>query len=83
MTSDELKVWRAKLGFTQARLAEVLGVQRNTVNRWEMGVLNMRPSVLLLIQRIALEHGAPIKPTTKKKEETVKPKRKVKVKGGT
>lgn len=37
MTPAELKSIRAALGWSQQRLAEELGVQRNTVNRWEMG----------------------------------------------
>lgn len=37
MTPRELKAIRASLGWSQQRLAEALGVQRNTVNRWEMG----------------------------------------------
>jgi DNA-binding transcriptional regulator YiaG len=38
MTSQELKTIRAKLGLSQAALAARLGVQRNTVVRWEMGL---------------------------------------------
>jgi DNA-binding transcriptional regulator YiaG len=37
MTPTELKAIRAKLGLSQAALAELLGVKRNTVVRWEMG----------------------------------------------
>lgn len=37
MTPAELKSLRAALGWSQQRLAEELGVERNTVNRWEMG----------------------------------------------
>jgi|CXWL01.1.fsa_nt_gi DNA-binding transcriptional regulator YiaG len=33
----ELKTLRAHLGLSQQQLAERIGVQRNTVNRWEMG----------------------------------------------
>jgi DNA-binding transcriptional regulator YiaG len=35
---SELKSTRAKLGLSQAALAERLGVSRNTVVRWEMGL---------------------------------------------
>lgn len=38
MTPTELKQLRALLGWTQARLAQELGVHRNTVARWEMGL---------------------------------------------
>jgi DNA-binding XRE family transcriptional regulator len=48
MTPDQLKAFRARLGLTQAQLAEKLGVERNTVNRWEMGLLPIRPLPLWL-----------------------------------
>jgi DNA-binding transcriptional regulator YiaG len=38
MQSSELKTIRAKLGLSQAALAERMGVSRNTVVRWEMGL---------------------------------------------
>lgn len=37
MTPAQLKAYRSKYGLTQEKLAELLGVKRNTVNRWEMG----------------------------------------------
>lgn len=48
MTPAQLKTLRAALGWSQTRLAEELGVQRNTVTRWEMG-LNPVP---LMAQRL-------------------------------
>jgi transcriptional regulator with XRE-family HTH domain len=38
MAAHELKQLRTLLGWSQARLAQELGVSRNTVNRWEMGL---------------------------------------------
>jgi DNA-binding transcriptional regulator YiaG len=38
MQPNELRNIRARLGLSQAALAERLGVQRNTVVRWEMGL---------------------------------------------
>lgn len=38
MTPRTLKNRRASLGLTQEQLAEQLGVVRNTINRWEMGL---------------------------------------------
>lgn len=38
MSPDQLKSLRAKLGLSQAGLAQKLGVNRNTVARWEMGL---------------------------------------------
>lgn len=43
MTTTQLKQIRAALGWSQQRLAEELGVQRNTVNRWEMGLNPIPP----------------------------------------
>ncbi len=37
MTRRELKKWRKKNGYSQARLAKVLGVVTLTVSRWEWG----------------------------------------------
>lgn len=38
MTPDDLKSARTKLGLSQAELAHRIGVTRNTINRWEMGL---------------------------------------------
>lgn len=37
MTPSDIKKLRAQLGWSQQRLADEIGVARNTVNRWEMG----------------------------------------------
>jgi len=50
MTPDELKAIRARLGLTQAQLAEQLGVERNTVNRWEMGLLPIQKITELAVK---------------------------------
>jgi transcriptional regulator with XRE-family HTH domain len=38
MRADDLKERRRRLGFTQAQLAEQLGVSRNAIARWEIGM---------------------------------------------
>lgn len=38
MTPTDLKALRTKRGWTQHDLAERIGVDRNTVARWEQGV---------------------------------------------
>lgn len=43
MTPADLKRLRASLGWSQQRLADELGVQRNTINRWEMGLHPIKP----------------------------------------
>lgn len=38
MTSEELKQARKELGLTQRELAQRLGVSRNCITRWEIGM---------------------------------------------
>lgn len=49
MTPSRLKSLRARLGWPQQRLAEYLGVTRNTINRWEMGLHPIPPMAVKLI----------------------------------
>lgn len=59
MIAATLKSLRATLGWSQQRLAEELGVQRNTVNRWEMGTNPIPPMAEKLIATItAARHGS-------------------------
>jgi len=51
MKPKELKAWRTKHGYSQSKLARVLGVDTMTVSRWETGVRNA-PSFL----HLALAH---------------------------
>jgi transcriptional regulator with XRE-family HTH domain len=50
MTPHELKQLRALLGWTQDRLAKELGVSRNTVARWELGLYKVPKPVAKLIR---------------------------------
>ena len=52
MKGKELKTRRAALGMTQVELAEVLGVQPNTVARWENGVLAVPRVVALAMDTV-------------------------------
>ena len=38
MTGESLKEIRIELNLTQASIAEKLGIDRKTVNRWERGI---------------------------------------------
>ncbi len=79
MNGDELKERRAVLGFTQARLAEVLAVKPNTVARWERGLLAVPQTVALAMATVEREHGGSPKAAVSPNGE--KPKRATK-KGG-
>ncbi len=45
MENEELIKWRQKTGYSQGRLARVLGVDVMTVSRWERGIMQV-PSFL-------------------------------------
>jgi transcriptional regulator with XRE-family HTH domain len=47
-----LKTKRAALGITQVQLADILGVQPNTVARWENGVLDVPKIVALAMDTV-------------------------------
>lgn len=56
MDGPELRRIRRRLGWTQKKLAEELGVAENTVARWERDELGMRSTAEKLIRRLAAEH---------------------------
>ena len=55
MTREELKALRARLGLTQDELAEKVGVARNTINRWEMGIRRIPEPVARLMDYLTKE----------------------------
>ena len=58
MNAEEVRAARRKLGFTQAEFAERVGVQRNTVWRWEAGTLTVGTTAAILIRLLA-QQAAP------------------------
>ncbi|MBI4638804.1 MAG: helix-turn-helix domain-containing protein [Candidatus Rokubacteria bacterium] len=52
MNADELKRIRFALGLTQAQLADLLGVRRVTVARWETGIRGISEPVARLVEHI-------------------------------
>ena len=52
MKNDELKRWRAENGYSQAKLANVLGVASMTVTRWEMGIRSIPPYLHLALKAL-------------------------------
>jgi transcriptional regulator with XRE-family HTH domain len=56
MRAKELKEMRAKLGLTQKRLAELVGIAPNNLAKQERGELGIRESLARLIRMIAEQH---------------------------
>ena len=57
MTPKEIKVARAQLGATQQQLADLLGVTRDAVHKWECGERRMSTSRVLLLQEVLNRDG--------------------------
>lgn len=53
MTGPELAAWRAEHGLTQAQLGARLGVDSNTVARWERGERAIPPYLPLALEGLA------------------------------
>jgi transcriptional regulator with XRE-family HTH domain len=56
MTGKEVKAIRLRLGLTQRELAAKVGVARNTVTRWELGLMGVRESAVRLLRVLAKQH---------------------------
>jgi putative transcriptional regulator len=54
MTGAEIKELRKSLGYTQARLAEEVGLTPNTIARYERDELKPSPPVLKLLRLLEL-----------------------------
>lgn len=54
MTGEEIRRWRDRLGWTQARLAAELGVATNTVARWERDEKHPPAYLRLAMERLLL-----------------------------
>ena len=54
MTGEQIKELRKSLGFTQAKLAEEVGLTPNTIARYERDELKPSPPVLKLLKLIEL-----------------------------
>lgn len=52
MTPNQLKTLRKRLGMTQAQLAEAIGVQENSVYRWEAGIHPIMPHTEQVIRMV-------------------------------
>lgn len=56
MTARQLQRLRERLGWSQERLAEALGVHPMTVSRWERGALPVPPMAAIAVRCLA-EHS--------------------------
>jgi len=65
MTAAELKTKREEIGWTQQKLADLLGVRRVQVTRWETGVAPIDNPTALAIEYVMLR-------TKKKKKKNSK-----------
>jgi putative transcriptional regulator len=54
MTGAQIKELRKALGYTQARLAEEVGVTPNTLARYERGELKPSPPVMKLLKLLEM-----------------------------
>jgi putative transcriptional regulator len=54
MTGTQIKELRKRLGYTQARLAEEVGLTPNTIARYERDELKPSPPVLKLLRLLEL-----------------------------
>jgi len=52
MKKDELKRWRVDNGYSQAKIANALGVASMTVTRWEMGIRSIPPYLHLALKAL-------------------------------
>lgn len=57
MTPEQFRSWRARVGWSQKRLADALRVPVNTVARWERGELTIRHPTILQLALERLEHN--------------------------
>ncbi len=57
MTGTQIKELRKTLGYTQAKLAEEVGVTPNTVARYERDELKPSPPVLKLLKLLGMLDG--------------------------
>jgi transcriptional regulator with XRE-family HTH domain len=57
MTSKELKAWRTRTGYSQGKLAKVLGVIPLTISRWEREEREIPSFLHLALKCVELKGG--------------------------
>jgi DNA-binding transcriptional regulator YiaG len=69
MTPDQLKDWRGKTGYSQNKLAIVLGVDVMTVSRWERGVSTIPSFLHLTLECVRKKKGGELRSRVLNKTE--------------
>ena len=52
MDGNKVRAIRQRLNLTQHQLARRVGVTRNTVTRWELGLMRIRQSAAILLKHL-------------------------------
>lgn len=55
MSNDELRFLRTEMGYTQAELARIVHVDKQTIGRWERGETPLDSTAEVVIRRLAIE----------------------------
>ena len=58
MRASEFRAIRKRLGTSQQRLADALGLHRMTITKYESGTLDV-PAAMAVLMRLAAKHGLP------------------------
>ena len=53
MDGKKVRAIRQRINLTQHQLARRVGVTRNTVTRWELGLMRIRQSAAILLKHLA------------------------------
>jgi DNA-binding XRE family transcriptional regulator len=65
---DDLKAWRARVGYTQRQAAEALGVELRTLHNWELGRYSPSAGVALRLAMQGIEKQLAEQAAQEKKE---------------
>ena len=57
ITRDQCRAARGYLGITQKQLAEMAGINHNTIHGWETGRIGSHHATLQVIERALTEQG--------------------------
>lgn len=59
MSGKRIQAFRKQMGWTQARLAEVVGTTRNTIARYERAKIGISKPMAQLLERIMADYERP------------------------